>query len=223
MTRRIDCSKFRDLVDDLVGKDLRPESTAAAVAHARACLSCARAWKAAADRAAAFGALAPEALEAAGVRAPQPGATADAVFARLAAGEGSERWTARWSRRVAAAAVVAASAVAGFHWTKLEDSRRWSGIESPLTAATHGSVSSDPVLSNAADGRLEGSGPFAGRGRELRLKEPAPTFFGSNEASFEGFAPLRFEPAIPRAELTRGTQVDPSGGFVVPVSHRRPF
>jgi len=165
MTPRLQCSTFRDLVDDLVGKDLRPERTAEAVAHARACLPCARLWKAAADRSAAFSALRPEALEAAGVRPPEPGETTKAVFARLAVGEGAERWTARWSRRVAAAAVLIASAMAGYQWTRIEDSRASDLASGPIEVASPG-VAPATSVSNPAN-----------PGRELRPYQPAPTYF----------------------------------------------
>jgi hypothetical protein len=50
--------------------------------------------------------MTPWSLEASGVKPPAPGATAEAVFARLAAGEGIPRLRERWRFPLAAAAAV---------------------------------------------------------------------------------------------------------------------
>ena len=100
------CQAFRGIADDLVGHDLSPEETARWTAHARQCSRCGAQWRQALSRSAALSTLTPWALEAAGVKPPAPGTTADAVFARLAAGEGIPNWSHRWARPFAAAAAV---------------------------------------------------------------------------------------------------------------------
>ena len=92
------CDAFREQVDDLVGHDLSPEESARLVAHARHCSRCASEWRSALDRASALASLTPWSLEAAGVKPPVAGSTADAVFGRLAAGEGAPTWSDRWIR-----------------------------------------------------------------------------------------------------------------------------
>ncbi len=115
------CHTFRERVDDLVGRDLSPEDAARLIAHARACPPCAESWRSSLERSAALQALSPWTLEASGVTPPEPGTTADAVFARLAAGEGSPALP--FSRRLAAhrgwvrlavAAAILVSASVGF-------------------------------------------------------------------------------------------------------------
>lgn len=112
------CSEFLRRVDDLVGHDLPPEQTARLQEHARVCERCAKEWRASLERAAALQTLTPWALEAAGVRPPSAGKTADAVFARLAAGEGLPRWRDRWIRPAALAAAAVLLASVGVYSSK---------------------------------------------------------------------------------------------------------
>ncbi|MBL8694759.1 MAG: hypothetical protein JNJ88_11745 [Planctomycetes bacterium] len=105
------CEAFLAQADDLVGRDLSPEQAAPLMEHARTCLRCARVWRASLERSAALQSLSIWELESNGVKPPAPGETADAVFARLAAGEGLPTWQERlrsqsWVRPLAAAAIV---------------------------------------------------------------------------------------------------------------------
>lgn len=110
-TSRPRCEAFHAQVDDLVGRDLSPEQAAPLMEHARTCLRCARVWRASLERSAALQSLSIWELESNGVKPPAPGETADAVFARLAAGEGLPTWQERlrnqsWGRPLAAAAIM---------------------------------------------------------------------------------------------------------------------
>jgi hypothetical protein len=100
------CQAFVEIADDLVGHDLSPEETARWSAHARQCSRCGAQWRQALTRSAALSLMTPWSLEASGVKPPAPGATAEAVFARLAAGEGIPRLRERWRFPLAAAAAV---------------------------------------------------------------------------------------------------------------------
>lgn len=107
------CNQFALRTDDLVGHDLPPEESARFMDHARNCARCSREWRAALDRSAALQTMTPWALEAAGIRPSVPGSTADAVFARLAAGEGLPTWRERWARPLAMAAAIIVTVGAG--------------------------------------------------------------------------------------------------------------
>lgn len=109
------CKEFARKVDDLVGHDLPPEQASRFLEHARVCERCAKEWRAALERAAALQSLTPWALEAAGVRPPEPGSTADAVFARLNAGEGLPTLGEQWRRPAMAIAATLLLGVAGVY------------------------------------------------------------------------------------------------------------
>ncbi|MFN0205495.1 MAG: hypothetical protein ACKVS6_04190 [Planctomycetota bacterium] len=100
----MNCTKFERLVNDLAGHDVAPEMSARLSEHARLCERCAGEWRAALERAAALQTMTPWALEAAGIKPPSAGETADAVFARLAKGEGSISTLRQFTRPLAAAA-----------------------------------------------------------------------------------------------------------------------
>lgn len=100
----MNCTKFERLVNDLAGHDLAPEMSARLTEHARRCERCAGEWRAALERAAALQTMTPWSLEAKGIKPPRAGETADAVFARLARGEGSKSTLREFTRPLAAAA-----------------------------------------------------------------------------------------------------------------------
>ncbi|MBI3819567.1 MAG: zf-HC2 domain-containing protein [Planctomycetes bacterium] len=109
------CKEFLRLADDLVGHDVPPEETSRLMEHARACARCTKEWRAALERAAALQMLTPWALEAGGVHPPAVGETADAVFARLNAGEGIPSWSQRWVRPISYAAAALLVVGAGIY------------------------------------------------------------------------------------------------------------
>jgi hypothetical protein len=138
----MNCRKFDQWVDDLVGHDLSPEMAATLTEHARRCERCAKEWRAALERAAALQTWTPWALEAADVQPPAPGSTADAVFGRLANGEGARPAWGRLVRPLAAAAAVVAMAGAGFFAWRIADGD--GALRTPATAHMN-AVANGPV------------------------------------------------------------------------------
>jgi hypothetical protein len=209
------CASFQERVDDLVGRDLAPELTTAMATHARSCLACARSWKAAEERAVALRSLAPEALEATGVRpaGKKDGkeATADAVFARLTAGEGASLWAEKqwvgkqwvqknW-RRAAAAAVLLASAGIGALATRHEMGGRAGGALDVRRIAESGPPAIPVTWS---------------QGRELQRVD------GPNPIYYRWPGPRDFDPRDQGDEsVLRGTDSGPQSGTEIASIRRR--
>jgi hypothetical protein len=193
------CDAFREQVDDLVGHDLSPEESARLVAHARHCSRCASEWRSALDRASALASLTPWSLEAAGVKPPVAGATADAVFGRLAAGEGAPSWADRWIRprlvrRLAMAAGILVLLGGGY--------LTWHAVGSPLLFGGNGAL-------------FGGNGNITANGNTNHNSSAAPSLSELDENSIPLNAQNRrvlLESAMREEWLQRATGVPASAG-----------
>jgi hypothetical protein len=208
------CSQFRRQVDDLVGRDVAPERASELIRHACECLPCARLWKGALARAEALQRFSESSLEAAGIRPPARGATADAVLARLAAGEGVRRATPPIRTRRAAGFVAAAAAAAvAVGWPLLGLSGSGSNV-GPRPGAPEGEIA----------GARSTDAPPAWPGRSLRpISDSESAMRSASEgASVEAWPPVdAWRATLPGRPPAAGRgrasalEVDlTSGGFV---------